>query len=606
MRQVFASGEALPFELQQRFFERMGAELHNLYGPTEAAVDVTYWACRPNSKQAIVPIGRPIANTQIYIVDPNLQPVPIGVSGELHIGGIGLARGYLNRPDLTADKFIPDPFSKEPGGRLYKTGDLARFLADGNIEYLGRIDHQVKLRGFRIELGEIEAVLGECTGVLQATVIVREDDPGDKRLVAYLIAAPGKPLEVDILRSELKDRLPEYMLPSRFVLVDAFPMTSSGKVDRKALPAPPLERGTATAMVAPRNDLESGLATVFANILGLPSVGVTDNFFDLGGHSLQAGRLVSKINEVTGRQIPLSALFRGATVESLARLVEQESDDEPDPVLMEIQHGEGVRLPFFAIVPPGEESLGYAMLARHMGPEQTVYKIQGQAPQTGGKRPYSKEEMKALTREYIDAMRSVQPHGPYCLGGLCDGTHLAEQIVLSLESQGAEVGLFAIFDTWVLQHSQRRWLWKLHYYGQRLNEMKKLSLSERLASYRRIAEKKAQQLAGSNPSRSDWRKAYWPENFTPPRYRAPVVLFKRPKQPFYYIHDPQMGWGKRTERGVEIHEVDFHHMEILREPHVRIFGEELAECIARVSSSESTTENHDVSSVAASPRRQSS
>ncbi|HEY3973268.1 MAG TPA: amino acid adenylation domain-containing protein [Candidatus Sulfotelmatobacter sp.] len=603
LRQVFASGEALPFELQQRFFERLGAELHNLYGPTEAAVDVTYWRCTPDSERTIVPIGRPIANTQIYILDTTLQPVPIGVAGELHIGGIGLARGYLNKPDLTAQKFIPDPFNHSSEGRLYKTGDLARFLSDGNVEYLGRIDHQVKLRGFRIELGEIEAVLGECTGVLQATVVVREDNPGDRRLVAYLIPAPGQEFDLERVRKEVKDKLPEYMVPSRFVVVQEFPMTTSGKVDRKALPPPALERETSVEIVAPRNELESKLAGMFANVLGLPSVGVTDNFFDLGGHSLLAGRLLSQVNEKTGRQIPLSALFRGATVESLALLIEQESEGENDPVVMEIQRGESSRLPFFAIVPPGEESLGYAMLARHMGPEQTVYKIQGQTPVTRGKRPYSADEMRALTREYIAAMRSVQPHGPYCVGGLCDGTHIAEQIVLSLEAQGEELGLFAIFDTWVLQHSQRRWLWKIYYYGERLREVKKKSLSQRVASYKRVAANKVQNLVGAKSSRTDWQQAYWPEDFTPPRFRAPVILFKRPNQPFYYIDDPQMGWGARSAGGVEIHKVDFHHAEILREPQVGIFGLELAAALARVSAAAKSAETPEASLAMASPRQ---
>src|SRR5262249_1005492 len=241
VRQVFCSGEALPFELQQRFFERMDADLHNLYGPTEAAVEVTYWRCRRNSDRPIVPIGHTVANTQLYVLDPNLQPTPIGVPGELHIGGVQLARGYLNRPDLTAEKFISDPFSDVPGARLYKTGDLARFLSDGAIEYLGRTDFQVKLRGLRIELGEIESVLGRCEGIVQAVVVVREDRPGDKRLVAYLTASPGWQPDDVILRRELKAQLPEYMVPSRFVLLESFPLTTSGKVDRKSLPIPPLE-----------------------------------------------------------------------------------------------------------------------------------------------------------------------------------------------------------------------------------------------------------------------------------------------------------------------------------------------------------------------------
>jgi thioesterase domain-containing protein len=212
-----------------------------------------------------------------------------------------------------------------------------------------------------------------------------------------------------------------------------------------------------------------------------------------------------------------------------------------------------------------------------------VYKVQGHAPITLGERPFSEQEMRALTDEYIAAMRTVQPHGPYCLGGLCDGTHIAEQIVLSLEAQGEEVGLFAVFDTWVLQHTQRRLLWRMYCLGQRWQEMKKLSLRERLSSYKRVAESKIQIAVGAKEARLDWRQAYWPENFMPTQFQAPVVLFKRPKQPFYYVRDSQMGWGARTRSGVQIHEIDFHHGEILREPHVRTFGKVLADSIALVS-----------------------
>jgi len=242
------------------------------------------------------------------------------------------------------------------------------------------------------------------------------------------------------------------------------------------------------------------------------------------------------------------------------------------------------------------------MLARHMGPEQTVYKIQGHAPVIRSQRPYTEQEMVALTGEYIAAMRAVQPNGPYCLGGLCDGTHIAEQIVLRLEAQGSEVGLFAIFDTWVLQHSQNRWLWKIHYYQQRLREMKNLSVLQRVAWWKRVAGNKVQTLVGAKSARVDWRQTYWPENFTAARFRAPVILFKRPKQPFYYANDPLMGWGARTESRVEIHEVDFRHFEILREPHVAVFGKELAERVARVSTtSKPLGLNHPTSLVEAAP-----
>jgi amino acid adenylation domain-containing protein len=580
LRQVFASGEALPYELQQRFFEKLGAELHNLYGPTEAAVDVTYWHCQRSGHLTVVPIGRPIANTQIYILDANLEPVSIGETGELHIGGIGLARGYLNQPDLTAQKFIQDPYSAMLGARLYKTGDSARFLPDGNVEYLGRIDHQIKLRGFRIELGEIEAVLGRSRGVRQAAVILREDNPGDKRLVAYMIPDKGAALDVDRIRGEIKDKLPEYMVPSRFVVVQAFPMTTSGKLDRKALPAPSEEAISSTA-VAPRNELESRIASAFASVLGLASVGVADNFFALGGHSLTAARLLAQVKDITGRDIPLSALLRAATVESLAQLV-SEDEGAGDPVAMEIQRGDDRSLPFFAIVPPAEEALGYAMLARHMGSGQAFYKIQGFAPIVG-QNPYTEQQMQSMATEYAAAIRGVQPEGPYCLGGLCDGVHIGERVVHELESSGQQVALFAIIDTWVLQNSQRRWLWKLSLLQQRLRDTRSKSVSEQLRLFKQAATNRIQRLLGKAQARTDWRDTYWPPEYTPTRFHAPVILFKRPRQPYYYVKDPQMGWGARTTGPVEIHEIDFDHLYLLREPHVGVLGRELAACMARVS-----------------------
>lgn len=583
LRQVFASGEALPFDLQQRFFERLEAELHNLYGPTEAAVDVTYWACRRDSQRTIVPIGKPIANTQIYILDAELEPVAIGVPGELHIGGIGLARGYLNRPELTAEKFIRNPFSQEPDARLYKTGDLARFLPDGNIEYLGRIDNQVKLRGFRIELGEIEAVLAECAGVRQSVVLVREDNPGDKRLVAYVMATSRQSLDTDLLRKHAAEKLPEFMVPSRFVVLEALPMTTSGKVDRRALPPPAADERDSAKHIAARNEIESELVSIFERVLGISSVGITDDFFALGGHSLLAARLLSEIQRRTGQQIPLSALFRHATVEALAQLIKKTPASGLDPVAMEIQSGDGSGLPFFAIVPPGEESLGYAMLARHMGPERKVYKIQGHAPIVGP-HPYTEQDFQSLADEYSAAIRSVQPQGPYCLGGLCDGAHIAERVILELEAQGHEVGLFAIIDTWVLQNSLQPWLWRVEYFQQRLRETRGRPFAEQVQVYKRALANQVRKLMGKAPARTEWGEAYWPSNFVPPRFRAPVVLFKRPKQPFFYVKDPQMGWGARTTGGVEIHEINFDHMQLLREPHIAVLGKKLAACMERLSS----------------------
>ena len=319
LRHVICSGEALGFDLQERFFERLTAQLHNLYGPTEAAVDATHWTCQRNSPLRFVPIGRPVANTQTYILDDRMQPVPVGVAGELHLGGVQVGRGYHNRPELTAEKFIHDPFGRQPGGQLYKTGDWCRWLPDGNIEYLGRLDHQVKLRGFRIELGEIESVLARTPGVREAVVVLREDVPGNKRLVAYLTVKEGEPPKVSDLRGLLQAKLPEYMVPSAFVILERLPLTPNGKVDRKALPKPDLAQPESEKVfVAPRTPTEEALARIWCEILGQQQVGVHDNFFELGGHSLLATRIISRVRHSLEVDLPLRSLFEAPTLEGMA------------------------------------------------------------------------------------------------------------------------------------------------------------------------------------------------------------------------------------------------------------------------------------------------
>ena len=330
LKRVICSGDALPFELQKRFFARLKAELHNLYGPTEAAIDVTFWACQHQSTQQIVPIGRPIANTQIYLLDTQLQPIPIGVPGELHIGGAPLARGYLNRPELTTEKFIANPFSKQPGERLYKTGDLARYRLDGNIEFLGRIDHQVKIRGFRIELGEIEFLLSQHRAVREAVVLAQEEETSNKYLVAYVVPKQESAPSISELRSLLREKLPEYMLPSAFVMLDTLPLLPNGKVDRKALPAaqryrPELE----TAYQAPQTETERLIATVWQEKLQVEKVGIHDNFFDLGGHSLLVIQIHSKLREIFEQELSIVHLFKYPTINSLAKYLSQKQTKKP-------------------------------------------------------------------------------------------------------------------------------------------------------------------------------------------------------------------------------------------------------------------------------------
>jgi amino acid adenylation domain-containing protein len=336
LRQVFCSGEALPPELQVRFFERLDAELHNLYGPTEAAVDVTFWRCEREGDRRTVPIGRPIANTQIYILDRHLQPSPIGVPGEIHIGGAGLARGYLNRPDLTAEKFIPDVFGSQssvggPGGdRLYRTGDLARRLPDGNIEYLGRMDNQVKVRGFRIEIEEIESALARHADVREAVVILREDRPGDKRLVAYIVTSQNQAPTPGSLTRFLKEKLPEYMVPSVFVRLEALPLTPNGKVNRRALPRPEAQRPELDATyVMPATEAEQLIAAAWRPVLQLEKVGTHDNFFELGGHSLRLAQVHRKLQEVFGPGLSMVEMFQYPTIHSLAEFLSKRQSEVP-------------------------------------------------------------------------------------------------------------------------------------------------------------------------------------------------------------------------------------------------------------------------------------
>ena len=319
---VMCSGEMLPASLVQRFHGVLpGAGLYNLYGPTEAAVDVTAWSCNAADARTSIPLGRPIANTRVYILDGRNEPVPIGVAGELYLGGVQVGRGYLNRPQLTAERFVMDPYSQSAGARLYKTGDLGRWLADGNLEYLGRNDFQVKIRGFRIELGEIEAKLADIEGVREAVVLARDDQPGERRLVAYVVAREGSSADAAMLREALARHLPDYMLPSAYVKLPSLPLTANGKLDRKALPAPEGDAFVTRTYEAPQGEMEETLARIWSALLQHERIGRHDNFFELGGHSLMAVQVVTKIREEFSVDISLEQLFSNSTIFTLTECI---------------------------------------------------------------------------------------------------------------------------------------------------------------------------------------------------------------------------------------------------------------------------------------------
>ncbi|WP_141562233.1 AMP-binding protein, partial [Pseudomonas sp. ICMP 561] len=315
-------GEALPYELQQQFRQRHSAQLHNLYGPTEAAIDVSYWACDEENDRHQVPIGRPIDNLQLYILDAFLEPVPQGVAGELYIGGVGLARGYHLRPGLTAERFVADPFTA--GERLYRTGDLARWRADGAIEYVGRIDHQVKIRGLRIELGEIEARLQGLESVEEAVVIAR-DTPQGKQLVGYVVVHGTEGNDSESLRRELLEHLPEYMVPAQILVLPAMPLSPNGKLDRKALPAPEFASGP-RGYVAPGTELEQQLVDIWQSVLGIEKVGITDDFFELGGHSLLLTQVGMTLRKRLNVELPLHSLFELSSIQALAAHLQAQPD----------------------------------------------------------------------------------------------------------------------------------------------------------------------------------------------------------------------------------------------------------------------------------------
>ena len=340
LRLVFCGAEPMTTDLRERFFSVFAeTELFNMYGPTEAAVDVTYWPCKRESEEEFVPLGRPMPNVQLYVLDSRLEPAPIGVAGELYVGGVNLARGYLNRPELTAERFIPNPFSETAGSRLYRTGDLVRYLDDSRLEFLGRKDSQVKLRGFRIELGEIEAVLRQHESVRACVVVAREEASGEQRLVAYVVAREEQGIDNAKLRQYLSDRLPVYMIPTTFVSLETLPVLSSGKVDRKALPAPEdLTRVEEREYVAPRTPVEEMLAGIWAEVFKLDRISVNDNFFDLGGHSLLATRVAARINEVYPQAISLRDLFEKPVLAEVALLIEQTQAVKSDtPTLISAQ-----------------------------------------------------------------------------------------------------------------------------------------------------------------------------------------------------------------------------------------------------------------------------
>ncbi|PON16809.1 non-ribosomal peptide synthetase [Candidatus Entotheonella serta] len=443
---VIVAGEACPSELVKSWSP--GRRFFNAYGPTETTVCATIMPFEDDLGTYLTPpIGKPIANLQVYLVDEHLQRVPVGVPGELLIGGVGLARGYLNRPELTQEKFIPNPFGP---GRLYKTGDLARWLPDGNLMFMGRTDFQVKIRGFRIELGEIENVLLTHDGIHEAVVLARENQLGDQSLIAYVVQDDD--LDLGLLRQRLAQSLPAYMIPSVFVQLDAMPLTPNGKLDPQALPSPTKQADIAQR---PLSETETRLRSIWKELLNLDSIGIHDNFFDIGGHSLLSVRLIARIQQDFGRDIDITTLFQGATIEILAELIDRQQQvtgrgstkaNTRSPLVALQPQGHGA--PFFWVHPIGGRLFSYMKLAHCLGNQRPVYGLEalglglysGEAPL---------KTIEAMASSYIKAIQTVQPRGPYYLGGWSFGGIVAFEMAQQLHRDGAEIGLLTLLESFI-------------------------------------------------------------------------------------------------------------------------------------------------------------
>jgi len=615
LRTLIVGGEALdPNSVRTVLKDNPPLRLVNGYGPTE---NTTFTCCalvREVPEGALnVPIGRPISNSQVYILDSHFNPVPVGAPGELFAGGDGLACGYWNRPQLTAEKFILHQFSAEgPCHRLYRTGDLARYLPDGNIEFLGRLDQQVKIRGFRVELGEIETVLGRHPGVRECAVTVSGARARQTRLIAFIVPASGRAPNSSQLRQFLNDQLPNYMVPSAFVELAALPLTANGKLDRQALPEADKQRPRLEKKFAsPRDAIELELTNIWEDVLGIKPIGIEDHFFDLGGHSLLAVRLVARIEKAFGRKLRLAAIFMAPTIEKLAGVVREQSREgsvTSGTSIVELQ-SRGARPPLFLVHGAGGGMFwGYVNLATRLGARQPVFGFSSRGldgrPEFG-----SIEEMAA---QYVGDLRVVQPRGPYYLGGYCFGGNVAYEMARRLESQGEKVALLILLNCAPpnSRYMRARWtpVWfarffrNLFYWADYCRQWSPLQRREFLrwkwGRFKQwLAVRLGKRPCDSSPTGTEnlidmasvpeQERELWHShiralmNFHPQPYSGRVQLIRSSGHPLWCSFEPDYGWGEFARQGVAITVVQAAHEKILEEPWVDETAEQVKDLLER-------------------------
>ncbi len=606
LRQLLAGGDVVSAPHVARAVSALpGLRVINGYGPTEGT---TFTCCHPVTSAPPpgrpLPIGRPIANTRVYVLDRHRRPVPIGAPGELWIAGDGLARGYVDRPALTAERFIVHRVSETLEERLYRSGDLVRWRVDGTLEFLGRLDDQVKVHGYRVELGEIDAALVRHHRVQDAAVVARPAPRGERRLVAYLVGEG--PLDPRDLREFLRGKLPEFMIPAVFVGLDRLPLTANGKVDRRALPEPE-DTGSVHVSAEPRDELERQLVRIWEEVLMVSPVGTRESFFDLGGHSLLAVRLFARLRDQLRVTLPLATLFQAPTIDGLAALIRQGPLPAWGRSLVTIQPA-GSRRPLFAVPGVGGNVLGYSDLARLLPPDQPFYGLQSRGLD-GSEEPLTRIE--DIASAFLGEVRAVQPRGPYYLVGACMGGVVAYEMAQQLRAAGQEIGLVALLETWPPVMTAGGWFrpgararallllvaGRLRLYLQtlaRLRGRRQLRfLRERLRMLVQIVTQR--DLWRGDRSEFSVRVVTQAnllalQQYTPRVYPGRVVLFRAEGRQVAADDDPRLAWRQLSTGGLEIYTVPGDDSGLmLAEPHVRVVAEQLNACIERAQASLSSS-----------------
>lgn len=621
LRLVMVGGEKVSRNAYLTWIEKVGKQVHwlNAYGSLETTLTATVYdpeaATEASNTRSEIPIGKAIANTQVYILDRRSQPLPIGVTGEIYISSIGVAQGYFNRPELTSEKFIPNPFSSESRSYLYRSGDLGRYLSDGNIEWIGRRDNQVKIRGLRIYLTEIETILGQYPGVQNTVVIAREDVPGDKHLVAYIVPKQEETFAREQLLSFLQQKLPKHLLPT-FVILDSLPLNANGQVDRKALlTLNPTNTKIEKIFATAANPLQLQLTEIWENVLGIHPIGITDNFFDLGGHSLLAVRLFSHIEKIADKNLPLSILLQAPTIEQLANIVEREICLKPGVMatptadvkseasipwssLVAIQPN-GSKPPFFCVHGLGGEVLRYRELALHLGSDQPFYGLQPQGLD-GKQLPYTRVE--DMAAHYIQQIQTIQPHEPYLIGGYSSGGIIAYEMARQLVMQGKKVALLVLFDTYGSRKSESVPLQKptSHHWKSPLAIASNYVIKQIKGNTERLKYQIKEilwrfifhfHLILGRPLPYSNRKSMV-EEATIQALRKYVLQVYSGKAAVFRTEDglvveqreagSKMGWDKLALGGVDIYDISGIHNSIFKEPHVRSVSEKMKACIDQI------------------------